>query len=66
MRPLFIEFAERVRALDLEPGLVTHNPVTLADLLGGEMGRLAAVVSPCNPKGYKMVPDRAACTSRRG
>jgi hypothetical protein len=58
---LFTEFARRMRALDLEAGLVTHNPVLAAEVLGAEMDRFAAIVAPCNPKGYKMVPDRAAC-----
>ena len=57
---LFGEFARRVRALGLEAGLVTHNPVLAADVLGGEIDSFAAIVAPCNPKGYKMVPDRAA------
>jgi len=58
---LFREFARRVRALGLEAGLVTHNPVLAAEVLGEEMNSFAAIVSPCNPKGYKMVPDRATC-----
>jgi hypothetical protein len=58
---LFTEFADRVGALGMEAGLMTHNPVTAADVLGGELKRFAAVVAPCNGKGYKMVPDRGAC-----
>ena len=61
MTGLFTEFARRVRALGLEAGLVTHNPVMAASVLGGEIDRFAAIVAPCNPKGYKMVPDRATC-----
>ena len=58
---LFREFARRVRALGLEAGLVTHNPVLAAEVLGEEMNSFAAIVSPCNPKGYKMVPNRSTC-----
>jgi hypothetical protein len=58
---LFTEFARRARALGLEAGLITHNPVVAAEVLGGEIERFAAVVSPCNAKGYKMVPGREAC-----
>lgn len=58
---LFTEFARRVRSLGMEPGLVTHNPVMAAQVLGDGIDEFAAVVAPCNPKGYKMVPDRAAC-----
>ena len=58
---LFAQFARRVRSLGLEPGLVTHNPVMAAQVLGHQMDEFAAIVAPCNPKGYKMVPDRVAC-----
>jgi len=58
---LFIEFARRARALGLEAGLVTHNPVVAADVLGSGLENFAAIAVPCNSKGYKMVPDRAAC-----
>jgi len=57
---LFIEFARRARALGIEPGLVTHNPVRAAEILGAELDAFAAIIAPCNPKGYKMVPDRSA------
>jgi hypothetical protein len=63
VRELFVEFAHRIRRSGREPGLVTHNPVRAADVLGPTLDEFAAVVSPCNPKGYKMVPDRAACES---
>lgn len=59
--PLFTEFARRVSALGMEAGLITHNPVMAADVLGDDLERFAAIVSPCNSKGYKMVPERAAC-----
>jgi hypothetical protein len=58
---LFIEFARRARSLGLEAGLVTHNPVMATELLGAELDGFAAIVAPCNPKGYKMVPDRPSC-----
>jgi hypothetical protein len=56
-----MEFASRVRALGLEAGLITHNPLVAAEVLGPALRNFAAVVTPCNPKGYKMVPDRASC-----
>jgi hypothetical protein len=58
---LFTEFARRAHGLGMEAGLVTHNPVVAEEVLGGEIERFAAIVSPCNPKGYKMVPGREAC-----
>jgi hypothetical protein len=58
---LFTEFARRVRLLGMEPGLVTHNPVMATEVLGDQMKQFAAIVAPCNPKGYKMVPGRVAC-----
>jgi hypothetical protein len=63
VRELFIEFARRVRALGMEAGLVTNNPVVAAELLGSELENFAAIAAPCNSKGYKMVPGRAACES---
>src|SRR5207244_12735723 len=41
--------------------LVTHPPLRAAAALGRGLGRFAAVVAPCNPKGYKMSPDRETC-----
>jgi hypothetical protein len=61
VRELFVEFARRVRAYEREPGLVTHNPVRAAQVLGPALLQFAAVVSPCNAKGYRMAPNRAAC-----
>jgi hypothetical protein len=61
VRGLFTGFARRVAARGMEAGLITHNPVLAAEVLGPDLARFAAIVSPCNPKGYKMVPDRAAC-----
>jgi hypothetical protein len=60
VKRLFTEFARRVRAGGREPGLGTHNPVAAADVLGAELDSFAAIVAPCNPKGYKMVPDRGS------
>jgi hypothetical protein len=59
VKGLFTEFASRMRSQGLEAGLVTHNPVVAADLLGESIEEFAAIVAPCNPKGYKMAPDRA-------
>jgi hypothetical protein len=61
VRGLFTEFASRARSLGMEPGLVTHNPVVAAEVLGAELDAFAAIVAPCNPKGYKMLPNRDAC-----
>ncbi len=58
---LFTEFARRARSVGLEAGLVTHNPVVAAEVLGAELDAFAAIVAPCNPKGYKMVPDQSSC-----
>ena len=44
---LFIDFARRVPA----------------EVLGVDFDAFAAIVAPCNPKGYKMVPDLATCTA---
>ena len=57
---LFTEFARRIRSLGLEAGLVTHNPVMAAEVLGDSIKGFAAIVAPCNPKGYKMVPHARA------
>lgn len=66
VRGLFVEFARRAQGLGLEAGLVTHNPTVAAEVLGGELDRFAAIVSPCNAKGYKMVPSRGACEAVYG
>ena len=58
---LFTEFAARVRDRGFEAGLLTNNPLVAADLLGERLGVFSAIVSPCNPRGYKMVPDRVTC-----
>jgi hypothetical protein len=59
-----MEFARLVRAQGMEPGLVTHNPVAAADVLGPDLDAFAAIVAPCNEKGYKMVPDRESVEAR--
>jgi hypothetical protein len=61
---LFSEFVRRMRARGLEAGLVTHNPVLAAEVLGPQIDGFVAIVAPCNPKGHKMVPDRAACEAQ--
>jgi hypothetical protein len=61
VRGLFVEFAQRAAAVGMEAGLITHNPVVAVEVLGSEIERFAAIVSPCNPEGYKMVPSREAC-----
>jgi len=58
VRGLFTEFARRVRSLGMDAGLVTHNPVTAAEVLGADFDSFATIVAPRNSKGYKMVPDR--------
>jgi hypothetical protein len=58
---LFTRFAGRMGALGLEAGLMTNNPVMAREVLGADFERFAAIVSPCNPKGYKMVPDVRSC-----
>jgi hypothetical protein len=60
---LFTEFARRMSTLGLEAGLMTNNPLMAHEVLGGDFERFAAVISPCNSVGYKMVPDRTRCES---
>ena len=57
----FTALADHAERLGIEAGIVTHNPLRAAAVLGRDLGRFAAVVAPCNPKGYKMFPDRDAC-----
>jgi hypothetical protein len=61
LRDVFLAVAARAERLGIEAGLVTHNPVRAADVLGRDLERFAVVVAPCNPKGYKMFPDRRSC-----
>jgi hypothetical protein len=58
---LFRTFLARAERLGVEAALVTHNPVRAAAVLGADLERFAAVVAPCNPRGWKMFPDRATC-----
>ena len=58
---LFHDFAARAAGLGVEAALMTNNPLRAAAVLGEDLGRFAAVISPANPRGWKMFPDRAAC-----
>ncbi len=58
---VFTALAATAERLGIAPGLLTHNPIRAAALLGPELRRFAVVISPCNPKGYKMFPSREAC-----
>jgi hypothetical protein len=58
---VFMALAAASERLGIDPGLVTHNPLRAAAVLGPELRRFAAVVAPCNPKGYKMFPSLEAC-----
>lgn len=59
--PLFRALAAKANQLGMDAGVITHNPLRAAAVLGSELHRFAAVISPCNPKGYKMVPNRESC-----
>ncbi len=58
---VFTALAAMAERLGIDAGLVTHNPLRAAQVLGTELHRFAAVISPCNVKGYKMFPNREAC-----
>lgn len=58
---LFQELLARAEAMGKEATLVTHNPLRAREVLGRDLTRFAAVVSPCSPAGYKMFPSREAC-----
>jgi hypothetical protein len=58
---VFMALAAASERLGIDSGLVTHNPLRAATVLGPELRRFAAVIAPCNPKGYKMFPNREAC-----
>lgn len=58
---VFTSLAVRAERLGIDAGLVTHNPLRAAAVLGPELCRFAPVVAPCNPRGYKMFPNREAC-----
>jgi len=58
---VFTALSATAQRLGIEAGLITHNPLRAAEVLGSELSRFAAIVAPCNPKGYKMFPSRGAC-----
>ncbi len=58
---VFMALAATAERLGIDAGLVTHNPLRAAAVLGPELRRFAAVIAPCNPKGYKMFPRRDIC-----
>jgi len=58
---VFTALSATAQRLGIEAGLITHNPLRAAEVLGPELSRFAAIVAPCNPKGYKMFPSREAC-----
>jgi hypothetical protein len=58
---VFRAVAARAERLGIEAGLMTNNPVRAAEVLGAELQRFAVIVTPANPKGYKMFPSRDAC-----
>ena len=58
---LFTELATRAARQGMEAGIVTHNPVRAATVLGADLTHFPVVIAPCNPRGYKMFPDREAC-----
>jgi hypothetical protein len=58
---IFAAVLGRAAGLGIDAGLVTHNPVRARAVLGPTLERFTAIIAPANPRGYKMVPDRAAC-----
>ncbi len=61
VRDVFTAVASRAERMGLEAGIVTNNPTRAAAVLGRDLDRFAAVILPCNAKGYKMFPDRRTC-----
>jgi hypothetical protein len=59
--PLFRALVARAHQLGIDAGLMTHNPLRAAEVLGPEARQFASIISPCNSKGYKMVPNREVC-----
>ncbi len=55
---LFEAILARAASLGIEAGLMTNNPVRAAAVLGPTLRRFSVVVTPANPRGYKMFPDR--------
>jgi hypothetical protein len=58
---VFTALAATAERLEIAPGLLTHNPLRAQAVLGPELRRFGTVIAPCNPKGYKMFPNREAC-----
>jgi hypothetical protein len=58
---VFTALADTAERLGIAPGLLTHNPLRAAAVLGPELRRFGVVIAPCNPKGYKMFPNREMC-----
>jgi len=58
---VFTALAATTQRLGIEAGLVTHNPLRAAAVLGPELRRFAPIIAPCNSKGYKMFPNREEC-----
>ena len=58
---VFRALAATAQRLGIESGLVTHNPLRAAAVLGPELRRFTAIIAPCNPKGYKMFPNQEEC-----
>jgi len=58
---VFTALAATTQRLGIEAGLVTHNPLRAAAVLGPELRRFAPIIAPCNAKGYKMFPNREEC-----
>jgi hypothetical protein len=61
VKACFTNLLRQAARLGVDAGIVTNNPVRAAAVLGDDFRRFAVVVSPCNPKGYKMFPGRDAC-----
>jgi hypothetical protein len=55
---VFEAIAARAAGLGIDAGIVTHNPVRAAAVLGTRIERFSTVITPCNAKGYKMFPSR--------
>lgn len=58
---VFTALAIRAQRFGIEAGLVTHNPLRAVAVLGSDLDRFVSVIAPCNPKGYKMFPNREMC-----
>jgi hypothetical protein len=58
---VFRALAATAQRLGIEAGLVTHNPLRAAAVLGPDLRRFAPIIAPCNSKGYKMFPNREEC-----